>query len=370
MELLIVVALLAMVLTLSLPSLRKLSAKSELRTAARQLRVTLLETRLAAIDSGGLAYFRYQPGGGRFEVGRRTRVSSPPHQTRQEPDVTEPDQFDVGTTAGDEVTEPQSLPRGVRFADPSTDRQLAPPAAVSDVPDDDSWSAPIVFYANGRTRNARIALSNDLYRIELNVRRIDWHGTDFTGRTSAAGVGIAGKAAGGRHAESGAGGRAMTIARSREFSGREARLRGRSRASARSARRAGFSLLEVMLATSILLACLIVLGELASVGRRHARDAEQLTAAQLLARTRLNEILAGAAPLESQSASDDAELPGWSCKVQVEPLGRLGLSSVTVTVARVPAETLETPTGRGGKSFSLTRWVHSSDRGLAAAEGP
>ena len=120
----------------------------------------------------------------------------------------------------------------------------------------------------------------------------------------------------------------------------------------------------------ILLVCLIVLGELASVGRRHARDAEQLTAAQLLARSRLNEILAGAAPLESQSASDDAELPGWSWKVQVEPLGRLGLSSVTVTVARVPAETLETPTGSGGKSFSLTRWVHSADRNVAVAEGP
>ena len=135
-------------------------------------------------------------------------------------------------------------------------------------------------------------------------------------------------------------------------------------------RRRGFSLLEVMLATSILLACLIVLGELASVGRRHARDAEQLTAAQLLCRSRLNEILAGAAPLESQAASDVPELPGWSWTVQVEPLGRYGLSSVTVTVARVPPETLETPSAAGGKSFSLTRWVHSSDRNLAIAEGP
>ena len=65
-----------------------------------------------------------------------------------------------------------------------------------------------------------------------------------------------------------------------------------------------------MLATSILLACLIVLGELASVGRRHARDAEQLTAAQLVCRSRLNEILAGAAPLESQAASDDSRTAG------------------------------------------------------------
>jgi Tfp pilus assembly protein PilV len=136
-------------------------------------------------------------------------------------------------------------------------------------------------------------------------------------------------------------------------------------------RRPGFSLLEVMLATSILLACLIVLGELASVGRRHARDAEQLTAAQFLCRSRLNEMLAGAAPLESQAASEVPSLPGWSWRVQVEPLGRYSLSSVTVTLARVAPATLDAPAGGGGggKRFSLTRWVHSSDLSLAGAGG-
>ena len=44
----------------------------------------------------------------------------------------------------------------------------------------------------------------------------------------------------------------------------------------RTARR-GFSLMEVLLATSILLACLVVLGELAEVGRRHAVDIQELT---------------------------------------------------------------------------------------------
>jgi len=128
-------------------------------------------------------------------------------------------------------------------------------------------------------------------------------------------------------------------------------------------RRAGFSLMEVMLATSILLACLIVLGELAVVGRRHARDAEQLSAAQLACRSRLNEILAGAAPLESQAAIELPQLPGWSQTVQVESLGSFGLSSVTVTVTRAPPAALETATGASGKSFSLTRWVHVPNRG-------
>lgn len=163
--------------------------------------------------------------------------------------------------------------------------------------------------------------------------------------------------------------------------------------------RRGFSLFEVLLAISILLASLMVLGEMAAVGRRHARDAEQLSAAQLVCRSRLNEILAGAAPLESQAASEIAELPGWSCKVLVEPLGRYGLCSVTVTVTRVrrtarvapgspdpsdpsgpsdpsdpsdmsdASDTSEIPTDAGGKSFSLTRWVHAPDREPADSGG-
>jgi Tfp pilus assembly protein PilV len=127
-------------------------------------------------------------------------------------------------------------------------------------------------------------------------------------------------------------------------------------------RPAGFSLMEVLLATSILLACLIVLGELAAVGRRHARDAEQMNAAQLVCRSRLNELLAGAAPLEPQAAIEVPELPGWSQTVYVETLGKFGLSSVTVTVTRAPPAALETATGGRGKSFSLTRWVHVPER--------
>jgi hypothetical protein len=126
-----------------------------------------------------------------------------------------------------------------------------------------------------------------------------------------------------------------------------------------AARRGGFSLMEVMLASSILLTCLIVLGELAAVGRRHARDAEQLSIAQLACRSRLNEILAGAAPLESQEATEVPELPGWSLAVQVESLGKFGLSAVTVTVTRAPPADLETAEGVRGKFFSLTRWVHA-----------
>ena len=62
--------------------------------------------------------------------------------------------------------------------------------------------------------------------------------------------------------------------------------------------RAGFSLLEVILATALLMSCGIVLAELANIGRGHARAAEQLAAAQLVCQSRLNAILCGAASVD------------------------------------------------------------------------
>ncbi len=170
-ELLIVVALLAMVLTLSLPSLRKLSAKSELRNAARQLRVTLLESRLAAIESGSLTYFRYQPGGGRFEAGRG--IKRPARFRRSRAGRRSPQNLTSPTPCHGARTRRHSRSRCPSACGSPSHRQTgnsATPAAASELPDDASWSAPIVFYPNGRTRNARIALVNEAYRIELNVR--------------------------------------------------------------------------------------------------------------------------------------------------------------------------------------------------------
>ena len=169
-ELLIVVAVLAMVLTLSLPSLRKLSVKSELRNAARQLRVAVLQARLAAIESGDLTYFHYQPGGGRFESGRGVQLATLPSSADQPLDATELAPPDADATATDEVTEPQTLPLGVRFADPAVEGSPQLPATDGELPDDGSWSTPMVFYPNGRTRNARIVLITEAYRIELAVR--------------------------------------------------------------------------------------------------------------------------------------------------------------------------------------------------------
>ena len=126
----------------------------------------------------------------------------------------------------------------------------------------------------------------------------------------------------------------------------------------RPARRPGFSLMEVLLATSILLACLLVLSQMATVGRQHAEDAESLTIAQLLCQAKLNEVLIGAQPLADRSATAIPEMPGWTYEVQVQSLGQYDLAAVRVTVAP------ESTDGAGrsrGKRASLLRWMHAPD---------
>lgn len=185
-ELLLVLALLAVVVSLGIPSLRKLATKSQLRESARRLRVRLMEARLTAIESERITYFRYQIGGDRYEVGQQD--SGPISAGGPAAEASDDDQAGWADTA-----ETESLPLGVSFADPSS--AVTPGATVEssiaargnvDLPSADQaggsqmggdtpsneadWAAPLLFLPNGRTHNARIAMVSPPYRIELRVR--------------------------------------------------------------------------------------------------------------------------------------------------------------------------------------------------------
>ena len=109
-------------------------------------------------------------------------------------------------------------------------------------------------------------------------------------------------------------------------------------------RRAGFSLLEVMLATTVLLGSVIVLSHIAFVGTAHMDAAQQYAAAQLVCQARMNEMLAGALPIEEVSNQAIPELPGWGLTVKVESASQSGLLALEVTAAELPAGEIVQPT--------------------------
>ena len=127
---------------------------------------------------------------------------------------------------------------------------------------------------------------------------------------------------------------------------------------------------------------LIVLEELARLGRRHAVAAEELATAQAMARTRMGEILAGAAPLKTTEAEQVLDAPGWVCNVRVEPVSSMNLSQIIVTVAKGDALTggsggsaggnsngasagdgQASRTAAKGRSFTLIQWIRTLKRG-------
>ncbi len=173
-EMLLVVALLALLAGLTLPAMHTPLRKSELRDAAKMLRAELTRARLRAIETGVAQRFRFRPGGPNFEVAPRstseagTRLAFPGQPTRR---------FDAN--ADESIADAPStfaLQAGVIFLDQKT---AAEDLAEFELPglsdmkpgDMETWSKPIVFYPNGRTGNARIRLRGQLgFYVDVTLR--------------------------------------------------------------------------------------------------------------------------------------------------------------------------------------------------------
>jgi len=125
----------------------------------------------------------------------------------------------------------------------------------------------------------------------------------------------------------------------------------------RPARRAAFSLLEVILATGILLGCLVVLFELARIGGRHARGAEDLSTAERICQTKINRLLAGLDYPEEVQEEEVEDEPGWYYSVQTGPAEYPGLIAVRVRV------TQDVAAMRHPQEFALVRWIRDPEAG-------
>ncbi len=127
-----------------------------------------------------------------------------------------------------------------------------------------------------------------------------------------------------------------------------------------SCRRGGFSLLEVLLASAILLGSVFILAELSTLGSRSAAKALEMNTAQMICQTKLNEILAGAVPVESEQRVPLEEYPGWVVSVEILPASLPNMRALRVTAAR------ETRGKKSEPSVRLMAWMDGAtqpDRG-------
>ncbi len=133
--------------------------------------------------------------------------------------------------------------------------------------------------------------------------------------------------------------------------------------------RAGMTLLEVMLATVLVLGSVMALSRLAFLARKHAQSAEDRSVAQRHAQNIAEELAAGLRPLQAVSPGG---LEGdWIYAVQVEALQQPGLASVTVIVDRLDDPEAMMPREDEMGGYRIVRWVRMQGRQVeseAAAE--
>jgi len=135
--------------------------------------------------------------------------------------------------------------------------------------------------------------------------------------------------------------------------------------------RRGFSLLEILLALSILGGSLAVLSQIAEIGTSAAREARSLSVCRMLCQSKLSEILlnvsAGISPQRILDAPldsfDSTSTASYNYTVEVQPASLDGLLSV-----RVAVKALESDSITAIATFSLTRWVVDPTLALEQAE--
>lgn len=96
--------------------------------------------------------------------------------------------------------------------------------------------------------------------------------------------------------------------------------------------RTGFSLLEILLATSMLVIAITALSHLSSVGRQHLSGASKRTVAVRLAANKMARLAAGIEPLEEHQTQPLSEDPDWECALELRPVADGELVEVRVGV--------------------------------------
>ena len=130
-------------------------------------------------------------------------------------------------------------------------------------------------------------------------------------------------------------------------------------------RRRAFSLLEVILALSILTGAVLVIGEMIRSGSRNAQRAREMTQAQLICESRLAEVTAGlVAPDPVNNILIETESQRWFYSLSHDPISQEGLLAIRVTVVH------DQPNVRRPVECSLVRWMRDPNAPVPEAVVP
>ena len=161
LELLLVLAIVVAVAALVLPTLFSSLESQKLRKSGDQLRAAFGRARVAAMKSGRIQLFRFEPGTGRYIT-----------EAWYADDERQLDDMTLAQPSGSQATSPAAgqgvqneLPEGIVFAD----AELQPDARAARLEEETSAlsagslsaSPPIVFYPDGTTSDARVVLMNN-----------------------------------------------------------------------------------------------------------------------------------------------------------------------------------------------------------------
>jgi type II secretory pathway pseudopilin PulG len=154
-EVLLVLALLVVIGAVSAPLLEGAFSRAELQSAGEIVRGAWTKARLAAMQTGQIYVFRFEPAGSRFQIVALNELGLPESNDLPPADPT------ISYEAADTLRLPQTrLPEGVVFAS----GDIAPSSLVlATLPgaETGAWSAPIVFRSDGTTTDASLLLTNE-----------------------------------------------------------------------------------------------------------------------------------------------------------------------------------------------------------------
>lgn len=124
--------------------------------------------------------------------------------------------------------------------------------------------------------------------------------------------------------------------------------------------RAAYTLIEVLIALTVLIAGFTALASMTNRARRAAIASEELAIAQLACQTRVNELLAGVRPIAPSFNEPVAELDHWYMTTELFPAIKQGLTAVRVQVQREQQPGDTSPRFGAADLFEITSWIDNA----------